>query len=261
MHERTASMELRSALVLCPSWFFQLNAVLRAAPSGSEMQPGSSAAGKAKQKCPCGAGKHLERWRRASWRKYKDRGVRGRLSREMRAPAAPCRDWVGRDISNLLKLIASQTPSSPALPICGEADAQTVACYDEWTKCQGLETLLRSTAAKLQLIFRLSDCVRGFTPELGNVGLQCFQPGKLNALDRSLNNPRWSAVLICSAKVFLCCLKCESQRRRLLYLWDRAAEVTHGQNVAQRHWRPAVHLHLQLHLHADGTRIKKLPHS
>lgn len=63
-----------------------------------------------------GRTKHLERWRRGRWREYKDRGVGGRLSGEMRAPPAPCRGWVGRDISNLLKLIASQTLSSLPSP-------------------------------------------------------------------------------------------------------------------------------------------------
>lgn len=103
-----------------------------------------------------GQTKHLERRRRGRWREYKDRGVGGQLSREMRAPPAPCWGWVGRDISNLLKLIASQTLSSPALPVCGEAHAQTVECYDEWAKCQGLETQLRSSIATLHLIFCLS---------------------------------------------------------------------------------------------------------
>lgn len=49
-------------------------------------------------------------------REYKDRGVGGRLSGEMRAPPAPCRGWVDCDISNLLKLIASQTLSSLPSP-------------------------------------------------------------------------------------------------------------------------------------------------
>lgn len=80
-------------------WPGYLSAVLRGKRPSRSIQVG-------------GWSQHLERWRRGRRSEYKDRGVGGRLSREMRAPLAPCRGWVGRDISNLLKLIVGQTLSS-----------------------------------------------------------------------------------------------------------------------------------------------------
>lgn len=70
-----------------------------------------------------------------------------------------------------------------ALPVCGEAHAQTVVCYDEWAKCQGLETQLRSSITTLHLVFCLFSHVTNspLSSQCGFVMLETFSVKELNS--------------------------------------------------------------------------------
>ena len=117
-----------------------------------------------------GRTKHLERWRDC-----KHRGFGGRLSREMRAPPAPCRDWVGHDISNLLKLIASQTRSSLPSPSVVKPMPRLWRVMMNGLNVKDLKPCL-DPLATLHLVFCLSSHERNLPLSSGMLACDIFYP-------------------------------------------------------------------------------------